>query len=173
MDIVIRPEMEKDYEAITAVNDLAFGGTNEGRLIQTLRKTPEFLAELSLVASDRGIVIGHILFYPVAIVAGTKRHRTLALAPMCVHPAYQQKGVGNSLVEEGCSRAKDRGFTSVIALGHSGYYLRFGFKPAYTFGIRAPFDVPPDTFMAMELAEGALAECHGIVDYPKPYCETL
>ncbi len=43
------------------------------------------------------------------------------------------------------------GFKSVIVLGHEKYYPRFGFRPASKWGIKAPFDVSDESFMALEL----------------------
>jgi predicted N-acetyltransferase YhbS len=36
-------------------------------------------------------------------------------------------------------------------LSHSEYYPKFGFPKASLWGIKAPFDVPDEVFMALEL----------------------
>lgn len=79
MDITIRAEREKDYPRITEVNDLAFAGPAEGQLIEKLRRTLNFLPELSLVVEADGVLVGHILFLVAAIVTETARVSTLAL----------------------------------------------------------------------------------------------
>ena len=55
--------------------------------------------------------------------------------------------------------------------GHANYYPRFGFLPAGQFGIKAPFDVPPGVFMALELMPGALEGVSGTVRYPDAFAE--
>ena len=169
MKITIRPETEEDYEEITRIHDLAFNRINEGVLVERLRKTSCFVSELSLVAEYKDRVIGHILFYPIKINAGTRKCDSLALAPMAVHPAYQRRGIGSKLVEEGLTTAKELGFKSVIVLGHSEYYPRFGFEVASNWGIHAPFDVPDDVFFAMELKRNGLKDCRGTVEYPEEF----
>ena len=60
-------------------------------------------------------------------------------------------------------------YTSIIVLGHSDYYPRFGFVPASTFGIKPPFEVPDTAFMALELLPNSLKGKEGTVKYPKEY----
>ena len=173
MKVVIRPESKKDYPAIKEINDLAFGHSNEGILIEKLRRSPGFIPGLSLVAEYGAKLIGHILFYPVKINSPSAVYVSLALAPMSVHPAYQRSGVGKRLVIDGLKRAKEMGYSSVIVLGHSEYYPRFGFKRASAFGIRCPFKVHDNVFLAFELVSGALKDVKGVVEYPKPFNDTI
>ncbi|WP_052734268.1 GNAT family N-acetyltransferase [Methanosarcina sp. 2.H.A.1B.4] len=63
MILKIRPETPPDYPAITEVNNLDFGQPAEGKLVETLRKNPKFVPELSLVAEVDGKIAGHILFF--------------------------------------------------------------------------------------------------------------
>jgi RimJ/RimL family protein N-acetyltransferase len=50
-------------------------------------------------------------------------------------------------------------------LGHSEYYPRFGFEIASNKGINAPFDVPDEAFMVIELIRGSLENVQGTVNY--------
>lgn len=88
---------------------------------------------------------------------------SLALAPVSVLPNFQGRGIGTALIREVLQRAASAGHPSVIVLGHPDYYPRFGFQPASGFGVRAPFDVPDEAFMALELERGALQP--GIIRY--------
>jgi len=171
MNIEIRPETGEDYSKITEVNDLAFNQPNEGILIEKLRKTLEFISNLSLVAEVDGEVVGHILFYPIIINARNVTHKSLALAPMAVLPDYQNKGIGSHLVKAGFKSAVKLGFQSVIVVGHPNYYPRFGFEQASKFGITAPFDVPDDAFFAIELVTGGLKDVSGMVVYPSEFSD--
>jgi predicted N-acetyltransferase YhbS len=77
--------------------------------------------------------------------------------------------VGTTLILEALKRAKERGHAAVIVLGHPEYYPRFGFVPASQFGIRAPFAVPDEAFMALEIEPGALSGRTGTVRYPSAF----
>jgi putative acetyltransferase len=102
-------------------DDFAFGGTGEGQLIITLRKNKEFIPDLSLVALVDDRIVGYILFYPIFIEAANNTFPAISLAPMAVHPDYQNKGIGTKLVNDGLQRCKDMQFDSVIVLGHPEY----------------------------------------------------
>jgi putative acetyltransferase len=171
MDIKIRSETKDDYNIITQINDLAFGGTGESQLIINLRKTDSFIPELSLVALVDDKLLGHILFYPITIEAANNTFPTISLAPMAVYPDYQKKGIGTKLVIEGLQRSKNMHFESVIVLGHPNYYPRFGFKPASQWNLYSDFEAPDEAFMALELEENSLACKRGKVVYPKEYLE--
>jgi putative acetyltransferase len=169
MNAKVRQEIDKDYRGITNVNNLGFGQKNEGQLILKLRKTRKFIPGLSLVAEIEGRIVGHILFFPIEIRREEQVFPSLALAPMAVLPEYQRQGIGGQLVEEGLKRARKLGFKSVIVLGHAAYYTRFGFEPAGKWGIRPPFEVPDDVFMALGLVRDGLKDIQGTVEYPPEF----
>lgn len=171
--LTIRPEREYDSAKIREVNDLAFGQENEGRLIEKLRQTENFIPGLFLVAERDEEVVGHILFYPVIIRSATAGFHSLSLGPMAVTPAYQRQGIGSRLVQEGLKAAKTLGHKSVIVVGHPEYYPRFGFKPAGQWKIKVPFDVPDEAFLALELVKGELEGKSGIVEYPEEFNEAV
>ncbi len=169
MKLIIRAEKHEDYSGITEVHDLAFGQKNEGRLVELLRKNPDYIPGLSLIAESDDKIIGHILFFPVVIRGKSAEYPSLSLAPVSVLPEYQGRGVGKQLVSEGLQQAKGMGFQSVIVLGHPGYYPKFGFKLAGNWNIKAPFAVPVNAFFALELRENGLQGVSGTVRYPKEF----
>lgn len=171
MRINIRPETNKDHKDVFNVISRAFDQENEAILVKKLRKAPRFVPALSLAAWYCDKLVGHILFYPVDIVDGEKKTESLALAPVSVLPAYQNQGVGGKLIKVGLSKALHCGYCSVIVLGHQDYYPRFGFKPASAWKIKAPFEVPDNAFMALELIPGSLKHTCGTVKYPKEFDE--
>lgn len=158
----IRSEEEEDVAAIRAVNESAFETEAEANLVAVLRKRARPI--ISLVAIDRGAVVGHIFFSPV-VLPGHPDLRIMGLAPMAVLPEQQRRGAGSALVRAGLKECKDRGFGAVVVLGHPGYYPRFGFIPASRFGLRCEYDVPDEAFMAIELAPGHLSRVSGKIKY--------
>ena len=167
----IRPEEPEEYEAISRVHRSAFGQENEARLVEELRKSKEFLTELSLVAVVEGEIVGHILFSSVNIQCRDRNVRALALAPMAVQPQFQRRGIGSQLVEKGLECCRTFGHQIVIVVGHPDYYPRFGFSSARTRGLEALFPVPDEAFMVIELAQGVLNGISGVVVYPAPFNE--
>ena len=181
-----------DVAAVDGVVHAAFAGAphsdgTEPALVAALRRNPTaFVPELALVAcvdepgelrtsGGEGAVelgedtlVGYVLFTRAHIVrADGDLVSTLALAPLAVHPAYQRRGIGGELVLHGHDVARRQGHASVVVLGNPAYYSRFGFRSAASFGILPPvaLNVPPETFMAVELVPGALSGCAGRVRY--------
>lgn len=165
----IRQEKTEDYNSIYALVKAAFESAkqadgNEQDLVAALRKGKSYIPELSLVAEENGKLIGHIMFTK-ATVGQTE---VLALAPLSVLPEYQRKGIGMALIEEGHKIAKLLGYGYAVVLGSEKYYPRTGYVPADTLGIRPPFEVPRENFMAIKLDENS-SEIDGTMIYAKEF----
>ena len=167
--IKIQPEKEEYDTAIHEINVLAFGREDEARLVENLRKSPDFIPELSLVAVKDKMVVGHILFSRIAIQTKTGSFPAMSLAPMAVHPEFQKQGIGSKLVRQGLERCRNLGYKVVIVVGHPNYYPRFGFTSARAKGLETPFLVPDEAFMVIEVAPGALNGISGMVIYPPAF----
>lgn len=166
--IRIRKETAADVDDIRPVNDSAFGQLDEGRLVDALRGSASPF--LSLVAEDRGRIVGHICFTPVAIVHDDGRVTVIAgLAPMAVVPERQREGIGSALVEAGLEECRRAGFRAVVVVGHPEYYPRFGFEPAVRSGLTCEYDVPDPVFMLAELVPGAAADLRGLARYHEAF----
>lgn len=163
--VTVRSELPGDLAAIRAVVDSAFGRPQEGQLVDALRE--QGYARLALVAEAGDEIVGYVLFSDLAIVRRDETTAALALAPVAVVPACQRQGLGSRLIREGLRRAAEAGHRIVIVLGHREYYPRFGFSSA----LARPLDSPyaGDSFMALELAPGALEGITGAVKYPPPF----
>ena len=160
-----RLETPDDIPAIREVNIEAFGGPLEAELVDVLRR--EGLVIASLVADDRGAVIGHILFSRLLIETDTSKIPAAGLAPMAVTPEHQRRGVGGMLVRAGLDQCRALGEQIVLVVGHPAYYPRFGFSHASTRDLRSPYD--SEAFMALELHPGALQGIIGEVRYPPAF----
>lgn len=175
MDIIIRPERNTEYNKTEEIIQKAFlneeySDQKEHLLVNRIRKSDAFIPELSLVALNQDEdVIGHILLSKIKIVDGNNKVDSLALAPVSVTPEYQKKGIGSQLIRAALKNAKDLGYHSVIVLGHKDYYPKFNFKPASLWNIQAPFEVPDDVFMALELTPNSLEKVQGVVHYSKAF----
>ncbi|MEM7369442.1 MAG: N-acetyltransferase [Bacteroidota bacterium] len=173
---IIRQERPEDYQAVSQVIEAAFrtleiSDHTEHLMVDRLRHSPAFIPELSLVATSAHEIVGHILLSNIHLQDGADSYTSLALAPVSVLPSWHGKGIGSHLILEAHRIARKMGFTSVILLGHPEYYPRFGYRPASSFGISLPFEVPDENCMALELLEGALTDVKGMVIYPKEFFE--
>lgn len=168
--IIIRHETPSDIPAIHAVNKQAFDGREaEAGLVDAIRKSKNFIPELSLVAEENGQILGHILFSRIHIETESGSVSAIALAPMAVLPGYQKQGIGSQLVRRGLDECKRLGHTIVIVLGHTAYYPRFGFSAASAKSLECPFGDCGDAWMALELIPGALQGARGKVVYPSAF----
>ena len=169
---LIRPERVADYPAIRQINVRAFDDRSaEADLVEAIRREPDFIPALSLVAELDGAVVGHILFSPIVIEAERGVVPAISLAPMAVLPEYQNQGIGSALVRHGLAECARLGQRIAIVLGHLAFYPRFGFAPASRWGLESPWPEAGDAFMAMELKPEALQNVSGRVRYPPIFDE--
>lgn len=147
----IRSEIPSDYPAITQVNKLAFGKEEEAQLVEKIRHSQYYIPELTLIAEVENIAVAHVMFSYINLV-GEETLKVLGLAPLAVHPNFQNQGIGSALVNAGLNKANQLGEALILVLGHPEFYSRFGFKPSIDFGIKSPFPVPEEIFMVKPLA---------------------
>ena len=164
MSIEIREEQPADAAAIREVNNLAFGQELEGNIVGALRTNGA--AVLSLVATDHGRVVGHIMYSRVMmggelIGAG--------LGPMAVLPEFQRQGIGSRLVAAGNERLASEGWPFIVVVGHPAYYPRFGFRPASGHGIWCEWEVPDEVFMLLIADEARMRGVAGLAKYPHEF----
>lgn len=147
----------------TAVEKLvaeAFGPDRFEKTVYRFRDGVDAEASLSLVALDRGEVVGTLRFWPVEIEGGTA---ALLLGPLVTAPSRQGEGIGSRLMKAGLARATAEGHRIVILVGDEPYYRRFGFSRALARRLELPGWVDPARFLARELVAGALAGVSGMV----------
>ncbi len=161
--MIIRHEEPADQAAIRHVNEAAFQGVGEANAIDALRRRGQLT--LSLVAVLDQQIVGHLLFTPAIIEASDRVWPALGLAPLAVLPEFQRQGIGTALMKAGLDQCRELGYEIVIVLGHVAYYPRFGFEPAYRYGVSNEFGVTGDAFMILGLHSGALDGVGGTAKY--------
>jgi putative acetyltransferase len=167
-DFDIRPELPADAAAVRYVNEQAFEGPDEARIVDLLRERGKALISLVAIAGEQ--VVGHILFSTVTIDPDNDHLRLIGLAPMAVLPDFQQQGIGSALVEAGLQRCRDLGFAAVVVLGHPEYYPHFGFTRASPFGLTNEYEAD-EAFMVLGLKSGCLMGMQGLVRYAPEFAE--
>ncbi len=170
MKLQIRLETPADAADIRAVNLAAFPTPFEADLVDRLRGT--ITPWRSYVAVRDGSVVGHLLFTPVSLEPAPARQLlVLGLGPMAVHPEAQGLGIGSTLVDSALA-ALGRDVDAVVVLGHPEWYPRFGFAPAAHFGLKIGLEAPPEAFLALEFASGALPRDGAVVHYHRAFSGT-
>jgi putative acetyltransferase len=164
--MVIRRELPDDVKAIRAVTAAAFrsaehsappaepgGDPGEATLVSWLRDDAGWVPELSLVAVEHDLVVGHV----VATRAHVDVQPALGLGPLSVLPHRQRAGIGTALMHAVLGAADALGEPLVGLLGDPAYYRRFGFVPAQSIGVAAPDSSWGDYFQVR-----TLTRCEGL-----------
>ncbi|MEM9668931.1 MAG: N-acetyltransferase [Pseudomonadota bacterium] len=148
-DIVLRPELQNDADAITKLTSAAFSGHpysngTEPKIIEALRASGDLT--LSIVAADQESLIGQITFSPITI--NGVHDGWFGLGPVSVLPDRQGEGIGSKLVRCGLEDLKARLAKGCVLVGDPAYYQRFGFQGdcGLTYG-----DVPAAYIQALVL----------------------
>ncbi|MBG0771190.1 MAG: N-acetyltransferase [Anaerolineaceae bacterium] len=169
--IIIRKEIQEDISVIREVNLKAFKGPGEAQVVDLLReKCDPFV---SIVAELRGQIVGHILFTPVRLVTDNGEVlEGMGLAPLSVHPDFQNQGIGRILCEAGLDEMQAQEVPFVVVLGHPNYYPRFGFEPASDHKLRCAYEgVPPEAFMIKIFQPQILEGLSGVIHYRAEFDE--
>mgnify|MGYP001099689092 CR=1 FL=1 len=166
--LLIRKSISSDLDSLLEVNKLAFGkeeGPEVVTLIKELLDDPTAQPLISLMALVNQNTAGHIIFSNAAISA-RQDIKAAILAPLAVHPDYQNRGIGGKLIQAGLKRLTEEGTGLVFVLGHPDYYPRHGFKPAFPYGFNPPHPIPEkhaDAWMVLDLYTDVINPISGTV----------
>jgi putative acetyltransferase len=157
MTIVRVASRPGDEEGILAVVAAAFSDATRdaGEELTIVRATWAATAAgqlIELVADDNGTVVGHALAAPGRI-DGTPTS-VAGVAPVCVDPSHQRRGIGSALMRSLVLAADTRGWPLLVVLGDPAFYAAFGFEPAGPLGLTySPAGVGSPHFQARRLAD--------------------
>jgi len=158
--VTIREEKIADVAAREALLDAAYGASRFTKASERLREGRLPADGLSLVAVERGRIVGTVRLWHVA--AGPERP-ALLLGPLAVDPGHRNRGIGSALVRRAVARARLAGHRAIVLVGDAPYYGRFGFAAAPAGELWMPGRFERDRLLALELRPGALAEARGLI----------
>jgi len=158
--ITIREEKFDDVAAREALLDAAYGASRFTKASERLREGRLPANGLSLVAVERGRIVGTVRLWDVT--AGPERP-ALLLGPLAVDPAYRNRGIGSTLVRRVIARTRLAGHRAIVLVGDASYYGRFGFAAAPTGELWMPGRFERDRLLALELKSGALTGARGLI----------
>jgi putative acetyltransferase len=169
-DVLVRPEREADFDAISEVVRLAFRSHVEERIVRDIRASDYYIPGLALVATVDDRVVGHVMVSHTDLEADGVRQRIAMLSPLAVHPAEQGNGIGGRLVRAVIDRADEFGEPLIVLEGSPLYYPRFGFRYSVPEGIiiHLPDWAPPEAAMMIPLT-AYRPELRGTVVYPPAF----
>lgn len=156
----IRQEEIRDLAGIELLYRKSFGTVSPSSPVSYLRDASPMLEDLSLIAEDKGEIVGTLRFWPVVIGPVTN---ALLLGPVAVAPGWHTRGLGAQLINLGLGRARDAGHRIVILVGDGPYYGRFGFSRQVTQGLQLAHTVEQERFLGLELVPGAMQGVNGEV----------
>ena len=167
----IRIETENEYNSVYDMVKRAFATTSfsdgtEADYLNDIRSKSFFIPELSLVATENNKIVGQIVLYKTEIETPDKVITQLVLSPLSVDSDYFHRGIGASLINEGCLNAQQLGYKAVFLCGDIDYYSRFGFIPTHKYGIYHKKDTSRNAewCMVKELEKGYLNGVTGLID---------
>ncbi|EXJ23126.1 Acetyltransferase [Alkalibacterium sp. AK22] len=164
--IEIRPEQQKDWHEVERVTQKAFWnkyrpGCDEHYLVSRLRKHADYLPDLSRIALVNGRVVGGIFYSRARVIGEDQTYEVLTFGPLFVDPDMQGCGIGECLLKETMTEAKNQGYRGIIIYGEPDYYLRIGFHSCADFGITTAEGNNFEAFMGIELVPGGPSEVQG------------
>jgi putative acetyltransferase len=172
--MLVRRERDGDQAAIRAVLAEAFEDPEaphempvEVRLVDALRASSEWLPPLAVVAESGG---GEVAGYVVCTRGWVGERPALGLGPLAVLPGLQRHGAGSALMHAVLGAADALDEALVVLLGHTGYYPRFGFRPAEELGVTPPVPEWGPHFQARALTAYE-PDLQGEFRYAQPFNE--
>src|SRR5581483_11640693 len=155
--ITIRHERPVEEAAREALLDLAYGPARHTKPSAQLRKGRLPAEGLSLLAVERGRLIGTVRLWHVNAGRGCP---ALLLGPLAVHPDHRRRGIGAALMRHALAEAARLGHRAVLLVGDAAYYGRFGFAAGGARQLALP-GADPERLLALELTPGSLSAARG------------
>ena len=154
----IRQETAADEAARDALLDAAFGSGRFLKPSELLRKDRVPSAGLSLVAWERGRLVGTVRLWD--ILAGSAGP-ALLLGPLAVASHARGKGIGSKLMRQAIAESAAAQHDAIVLVGDLSFYRRFGFSPAAVKGLILPGATDRKRFLGLELEPGTLKGATG------------
>ena len=163
----LMPSLELVEDVFTKY-DCEEEGKTVRRLVEEIRSKKYYVPELELImVNEEDTVIGYAMFSRFHI-EGKYEDELLILTPVAVKTELQRQHISKELLEYGFEKAISMGFKAILVEGNPQNYNPRGFKTSYDYGIVAGPNIKlphRDCLMIKELAEGALDNMSGLVDY--------
>lgn len=132
--LCLRPEVEHDRLPVEMLTRDSFWnlyrpGCDEHYTTHLIHTHEDFLPELTYVAELDGQLVGSIVYTRSWVHNHLgEKIETATFGPVCVHPAWQRRGLGSALIEHTRDLAAKMGYPAILILGDPHNYCKHGFK---------------------------------------------
>ncbi len=163
LEIKIRPESEADHLPVEVLTREAFWnlyrpGCDEHFTTHMIRRHEDFLPDLTFVAEVDGQIVGSIMYARSWVINELgEKVETATFGPLCIHPAWQRRGVGSTLIEHTRALAAQKGYPAILILGDPHNYCKHGFKTGRDMGVSTLDGRYPLGLLVLELRPGFFA----------------
>ena len=144
----VRPMKAGEEAEVAALLEAAFGGPDEARLVERLRKTGAIAGEMVLPAG--GALAG---YYALSYMAAPKGW--LCLAPVAVTPERQGSGLGRRMMGQLAAWAEAT-HAEIVVLGRADLYEGVGFSRAKAAQFETPYPVEHTMYFGPKPNAGAV-----------------
>ncbi|MGL6104957.1 GNAT family N-acetyltransferase [Romboutsia sp.] len=171
MNIKIRREEPKDYRIVEEVAreafwNLYFPGCAEHLAIHNLRKSKDFIPELTFVIELDDKIVGSIFYSHSKVVSKDGvEHDTISFGPVCILPNLHRMGLGRQLITHSIEEAKKLGHRAILTLGYPYHYEPYGFGGGKKYNISMPDGSFLKGLLVLPLYEGALDNISGYATF--------
>ena len=143
-DLTIRVMRPDEFDAMRRVSVAAFDEPAIGTLLDALRSSWAWDADLCFVATIDDEIVGQVLYTQSILDAPKALEHVLVLSPVGIWPDLQGQGIGTTLITESLMAVAERPEPAIFLEGNPRYYQRFGFVAAGALGFRKPSLRIPD-----------------------------
>lgn len=166
---MIRVATDADWGTIPEIHRVAFGneGDRVARLTRELSASEWYEPELSFVAEEGGVLVGHVMNTWNWVEGGSPR--VLQLSPLGVLPEHQARGHGSALVRASLDAVRERGEPFLVVEGNPKYYGRFGFVRADELGLLPPPEALVDWAFQIAVLDDDAVVPQGRFVYSEPF----
>ena len=160
MNVNIRLETEDDYSRVEELTREAFWnlyapGCEEHYLCHILRNHKDFILELDYVAECDGSIIGSIMYSKSFLISDDfEKVPIVSFGPLCVHPEYQRKEIGTTLIGKTKSLVEKMEIPAIIIYGDPHNYCKHGFKNGIDYNVSNMDGEFPLGLLVLELKPG-------------------
>ncbi len=164
-DLIIRAETEADYKNTELMTMRSFWnkfgpGCSEHNMVRIIRKSKDYIPEISRVAEFEGKIVGAVYYTKAWIDDGSVKREVALLGPLAVEPVMEGNGIGGALIAESIRLAKKTNLPGIILAGEPTYYPKFGFEPCEKYGITDADGNSYDAYLCYPLTD-EFKSCRG------------
>lgn len=160
MNLTTRLEEEKDFRAVEELTrnafwNLYFPGCDEHYLCHEMRSHKDFIKELDFIALVDGNIVGSIMYTKSWLIAEDgETQEIVSFGPLCVHPDFQRKGIGASLIQKTKEIVRKMKIPAIAIYGDPHNYCKHGFKNGIDCNVSNMEGDYPLGLLVLEVEEG-------------------